>query len=64
MDTYIEFLDNKVFELLAAATSDLDIDAYVVGGYVRDKIMGRNCVDIDVVAVGSGIDLAIVFPIS
>lgn len=53
-----EFLNNKVFELLAAAVSDLNSDAYVVGGYVRDKIMGRDCVDIDVVAVGSGIDLA------
>ena len=58
MATYKKFLDNRVFDLLAAAVSDLDCDAYVVGGYVRDKIMGRDCVDIDVVAVGSGIDLA------
>ena len=58
MTTYNEFLDNRVFDLLAAAVKDLDCEAYVVGGYVRDRIMGRNCVDIDIVAVGSGIDLA------
>lgn len=58
MDTYKEFLDKRVFDLLAVAVADLDCNAYVVGGYVRDKIMGRDCVDIDVVAVGSGIDLA------
>lgn len=58
MSTHKEFLDNKVFDLLAIAVADLDCDAYVVGGYVRDKIMGRDCVDIDVVAIGSGIDLA------
>lgn len=58
MATYKEFLNNRVFKLLAAAVSDLNSDAYVVGGYVRDIIMDRDCVDIDVVAVGSGIDLA------
>ena len=58
MVTYSEFLDKRVFDLLAAAVADMDCNAYVVGGYVRDKIMGRDSVDIDVVAVGSGIDLA------
>ena len=58
MAIYKDFLNNKVFDLLAEAVAELDSDAYVVGGYVRDKIMCRDCVDIDVVAVGSGIDLA------
>ena len=58
MVTYSEFLDKRVFDLLARAVADLNCKAYVVGGYVRDKIMGRDSVDIDVVAVGSGIDLA------
>ena len=47
MVTYKEFLDKRVFDLLAVAVADLDCNAYVVGGYVRDKIMGRDCVDIE-----------------
>ncbi len=58
MNSYKEFLNKRVFTLLADAVEDMDCRAYVVGGYVRDKIMGRDCVDIDVVVVGSGIDLA------
>lgn len=63
MITYREFLNGRVFDLLARAVADMNCDAYVVGGFVRDKIMGRDCVDIDVVAVGSGIDLAQKFAI-
>lgn len=58
MNAYKEFLDNRIFDLLRVAVADMNCNAYVVGGYVRDMIMGRDCVDIDVVAVGSGIDLA------
>ncbi|PJA07473.1 MAG: tRNA nucleotidyltransferase [Flavobacteriales bacterium CG_4_10_14_0_2_um_filter_32_8] len=36
----------------------MQIDAYVIGGFVRDIILNRPCKDIDVVAIGSGIDLA------
>lgn len=35
-----------------------EVETYVVGGFVRDLIMGRESKDIDVVCVGSGIDLA------
>jgi len=44
--------------LIAEAARDLDFPAYVVGGYVRDVIMGRESMDIDIVVVGSGIELA------
>ena len=54
----MEFIKNPVFSLLSDAADELNLPAYVVGGYVRDKIMGRESVDIDVVAIGSGIDLA------
>ncbi len=43
---------------IAAAASALGIDAYVVGGFVRDKLLGRHTKDIDIVCVGDGILLA------
>ncbi len=52
------FIDKDVFRRIASAADELGIPAYVVGGYVRDMVMGRKSTDIDVVAVGSGIDLA------
>ena len=39
-------------------SEQINMPAYVVGGYVRDKIMGRSSNDIDVVVLGSGIRLA------
>ena len=47
-----------IFSHIAKAASQLGIDAYVVGGFVRDKLLGRNTKDIDVVCVGDGIALA------
>lgn len=43
---------------IAASASDLGVEAYVVGGFVRDKLLGRPCVDIDVVCLGDAIELA------
>nr|MBS0036930.1 HD domain-containing protein [Saprospiraceae bacterium] len=36
----------------------MGLKAYLVGGYVRDKILGRNSVDMDILCVGNGIQLA------
>lgn len=52
-------LDREVFHLIAEAASQLNQDTYVIGGYVRDLLMGREGKDIDVVTVGSGIELAL-----
>jgi putative nucleotidyltransferase with HDIG domain len=51
-------LTGPVFDLLRNAVAELDVRAFVIGGYVRDVILGRECKDIDVVVEGSGIDLA------
>ncbi|OFX33591.1 MAG: tRNA nucleotidyltransferase [Bacteroidetes bacterium GWA2_32_17] len=51
-------LDDNIFKTISLAASQLNIKAYVVGGFVRDAIIGRNSKDIDIVAVGSGIELA------
>lgn len=54
-----DFQENKIFRLLGEAADELGIEAYVIGGYVRDQILQRKePKDIDVVAVGSGIILA------
>jgi len=59
MNNLKAFLDKEIFRVIAAAAKDMGADAYVIGGYVRDKVMGRNTGgDIDVVVVGSGIELA------
>lgn len=50
--------DKPIFDFLARAAKAQGVEAYVVGGYVRDHLLGRVCKDIDVVCVGSGIDLA------
>lgn len=47
-----------LFEKVARAADELNIEAYLVGGFVRDKIMGRPTSDADIVCVGDGIALA------
>jgi len=51
-------LNNNIFNIISLAANKLNVEAYVVGGYVRDVIIGRASKDIDIVAVGSGIELA------
>ena len=52
-------LTNPVFKTVSNAASQLNLECYVIGGYVRDYILNReDSKDIDIVAVGSGIDLA------
>jgi poly(A) polymerase len=51
-------LTAPVFKYVAHAATDLQLETYTVGGYVRDLLLERNCKDIDFVCVGSGIALA------
>lgn len=50
--------DHPVFALVARCAQSLGIPTYVVGGYVRDLLLKRSSKDIDIVCVGSGIELA------
>ncbi len=50
--------ERKVFELIAQCASEINVPAYVVGGYVRDRLLGRPSKDMDIVCVGDGIRLA------
>lgn len=53
-----EKIDTRIFHTVGECADSLGREAYVVGGYVRDLILGRESKDIDFVTVGSGIDLA------
>ncbi|NQX78499.1 HD domain-containing protein [Gilvibacter sp.] len=54
-----EALSAPIFTTLSQVADQLDLEAYVIGGYVRDFFLDRGThKDIDVVAIGSGIDLA------
>jgi poly(A) polymerase len=58
MKTGSEIIDHPIFAKIGLASDRLGLDAYVIGGYVRDRILDRPCKDIDVVCIGSGIELA------
>lgn len=51
-------LDQDIFHQIALAADALHVECYVVGGYVRDLFLERPSNDIDVVVVGSGIQVA------
>ena len=53
-----EILDQKIFHQISEAADRLGVECYVVGGYVRDIFLERPSNDIDVVVVGSGIEVA------
>ena len=53
-----EKIDSRIFHTVGSAADALGREAYVVGGYVRDLIIGRKSKDVDFVTVGSGIELA------
>jgi tRNA nucleotidyltransferase (CCA-adding enzyme) len=57
---YKTALNNKIFEVISKASKELNIESYVIGGFVRDLLLNRDFKkDIDIVAVGSGIELAL-----
>lgn len=53
-----KLLDVPIIQVVGQVADRIGVEAYVVGGYVRDLYMGRESKDIDFVCVGSGIELA------
>ncbi len=53
-----QILDKDIFHKISAAADELQLECYVVGGYVRDIFLERPSDDIDCVVVGSGIAVA------
>ncbi len=59
MNSFADHLDkHSIFETVRSASRKLELETYVVGGYVRDLILDRPSKDVDFVCVGDGIQLA------
>ncbi len=58
---YIKCTTNEllIIEKIAGAAKKLDVSCYLIGGFVRDKLLGRDTKDMDILCVGDGIKLAI-----
>lgn len=54
----IEKFSTDIFKVISAAADELELECYAIGGYVRDIFLYRPSNDIDVVVVGSGIQIA------
>jgi putative nucleotidyltransferase with HDIG domain len=50
--------EQYLFDLIGATAQEMQMDSYLIGGFVRDKIIGRRTKDADIVCLGDGIDLA------
>tara|TARA_R110000868_G_scaffold1389_6_gene10707 strand:+ start:7442 stop:8860 length:1419 start_codon:yes stop_codon:yes gene_type:complete len=56
---YKNALQHNIFKIIAQSAKELNMDSYVIGGFVRDYILKRGLTkDIDIVTVGDGIKLA------
>jgi len=51
-------LREDIFSLVADCAQKLDLPAFLIGGYVRDLLLGRSSKDIDFMCIGSGLELA------
>ena len=53
-----KYLNDSIFDVISGVVTEKDLQSFVIGGYVRDIILQRPSKDIDIVVVGSGIELA------
>lgn len=58
MDIELNNQEQSVIDTVAAAAQELGMESYLVGGFVRDKLLGRPTKDADIVCLGDGIRLA------
>ena len=57
-DELAQILDNDIFHLISDVADEMQLECYLVGGYVRDIFLDQPSDDIDCVVVGSGIKIA------
>ena len=58
MDIVCNSDELNILQKIAHAAKELNYPTYLIGGFVRDRILNRPCKDIDVVCIGDGIELA------
>lgn len=58
LQAFLPYLSNPIFAHISEVADSLQYPCYVIGGYVRDIFLERPSKDIDVVVVGSGIEIA------
>lgn len=54
-----EYLSLPIFKIVSDCAEELNTPAFVIGGWVRDLLLKKECKDIDFVCIGSGIELAL-----
>ncbi len=50
--------EREIFTIIEEESQKLNYESFVVGGFVRDRLLGRPTKDMDIVCVGNGITLA------
>ncbi len=58
VEEILDYLDKDIYRIISEVADGMDLECYVIGGTVRDFFLYRPSTDIDIVAVGKGIDLA------
>ncbi len=58
LDFSLQKEEKKLVDIVSEAAEELGFPVFLIGGFVRDRIMGRQTKDIDIVCLGSGIQLA------
>lgn len=53
-----DFLNHTIFKTIARISNEMGVETYVIGGFVRDSFLNRPSSDIDIVVLGSGIEMA------
>lgn len=57
-EDFSKYLDKEIFKAVSQVCNENGLSSFVIGGYVRDLILKRPSKDIDIVVLGSGLDLA------
>ena len=58
MDIQLSKQERDILDRVATTTQQMGVDAFLIGGFVRDKLLGRTTKDADIVCLGDGIELA------
>lgn len=58
IDEIREYLDKEIFKIISEVADGMGVECYVIGGTVRDFFLYRPSTDIDIVAIGKGVELA------